>query len=315
MIEASFNPEKTNQASVSGAAQYDSGQRLFMRGLPTPEELAERDDFLSGDVVSVQVQYAYKGDSQSESRVATYDEENDVWVASVPNKYLLKHYPVDFYVYVGYGATEETARNKTMYIGSFTPSSRPAPYGEVTPDQLNAWDALVAEVNLALAETNQAVSTARGAAVQAIEAANYAQLATGTLNETIKTVNEKADNAQEAADRLNLMNPIQTINGFGPDENGDLSKGFSRIYAATFTARSWVTGTPNYQRVSVPGLLATDRPIVDLDMSNALSSMAADMQEAYAMIGRIVAEDGKIVAYAYDDVPTIDLPVSIMAVR
>ena len=65
MLEANFSPETSRGASVTGAVQYDSGQRLRLRGLPTPQELAVEDELLSGDSVSVQVQFAYRGDSQS----------------------------------------------------------------------------------------------------------------------------------------------------------------------------------------------------------------------------------------------------------
>ena len=53
MLEANFSPETSRGASVTGAVQYDSGQRLRLRGLPTPQELAVEDELLSGDSVSV----------------------------------------------------------------------------------------------------------------------------------------------------------------------------------------------------------------------------------------------------------------------
>lgn len=167
MIEASFALNRTNNASISGAVQYDTGQRLLLRGLPTPFELAEMDDFLSGDVVTVQVQFAFEGDSQTESRLAAYDEGEDAWLVAVPDVYLQRNYPVGFFVYVSYGADEESVRSKTMYTGAFTPKSRPAPGDQVTPDQINAWDALVAEVNLAISATNTATSNANAAAAVA----------------------------------------------------------------------------------------------------------------------------------------------------
>lgn len=167
MIEASYAPSKTNTASISGAFQYDTGQRLRLRGLPTPWELAEKDDFVSGDVVTVQVQFAYEGDSQTESRLAVYEEDEDAWLVAVPDVYLQRSYPVGFFVYVSYGADGETARSKTMYTGTFRPTSRPAPGDQVTPDQINAWDALVAEVNLAISATTTATSNANAAAATA----------------------------------------------------------------------------------------------------------------------------------------------------
>lgn len=72
MIEASFEQATHKSAAIGGIYQYDTGQRLRMHGLPTPEELAEMDDFLVGDAVTVQAQYGYIGDSQTETRLAGF---------------------------------------------------------------------------------------------------------------------------------------------------------------------------------------------------------------------------------------------------
>lgn len=185
MLEASFDALKTRGASISGAYQYDTGQRVKMYGLPTPQELSERDDFLSGDMVTVQAQYSHRGDAQSESRLAVYDEDEDAWFADVPDVYMTRAEPVYVYVYVMYGADAEHSRSKTMYEGRFTPIARSAPGTAVTPDQLNAWDALVAEVNLTLASMNTAISDANAATAQANAAAGKA--------------NDAADEARTAA--------------------------------------------------------------------------------------------------------------------
>lgn len=198
MIEASFNPGKNNQANVTGAVQYDTGQRLLLRGLPTPDELAQRDDFLSGDVPTVQVQYAYDGDSQTESRLASYDEQEDAWRVEVPDAYLQKSYPVGFFVYVGYGSDAEHARNKTMYTGAFRPKGRPAPSDQVTPDQKNAWDALVTEVNLAISNTNTATSNANAAASTATSAAGKAGAAAENANAAAENANKIGNATVEA---------------------------------------------------------------------------------------------------------------------
>lgn len=176
MIQASFD-QAGRTAAISGATQYDTGQRIRMYGLPAPEELSDMDDFLSGDVVTVQAQYAYAGDSQSEPRLCTYDEQEACWVAEVPDQYLTRSEAVSVYVYVSYGEDETHGRSKTMYTGRFTPISRSAPSNNVTPDQKNAWDALVGEVNLALATIGTATSGANAAAAGASEAAQRAQSA------------------------------------------------------------------------------------------------------------------------------------------
>lgn len=163
MIEANFELRTHKSAAIAGIYQYDTGQRLRMRGLPTPDELAEMDDFLTGDMVTVQAQYGYAGDSQTETRIASYDEETGCWMADIPDVYLTRSSAVKVFVYVSYGATDGESRAKTCYEGSFTPISRPAPSTQVTPSQGNAWDALVTEINLTLSKINTAISEANAA--------------------------------------------------------------------------------------------------------------------------------------------------------
>ena len=126
MIHASFDDRSHKSAAIAGIYQYDTGQRLKMHGLPSPRELAERDDFLSGDAVTVQAQYGFVGDSQTETRMASYDEGSGCWTADIPDIYLTRSSTVKVFVYVGYGAAEGAGRSKTCYEGSFTPVSRPA---------------------------------------------------------------------------------------------------------------------------------------------------------------------------------------------
>lgn len=163
MIEANFELRTHKSAAIAGIYQYDTGQRLRMRGLPTPDELAEMDDFLTGDVATVQAQYGYAGDSQTETRIASYDGETGCWTADIPDVYLTRSSAVKVFVYVSYGATDGESRAKTCYEGSFTPISRPAPSTQVTPSQGNAWDALVTEINLTLSKINTAISEANAA--------------------------------------------------------------------------------------------------------------------------------------------------------
>ena len=196
MIHASFDDKSHKSAAIAGIYQYDTGQRLKMHGLPSPKELAEKDDFLSGDAVTVQAQYGFIGDSQTETRLASYDEASGCWTADIPDIYLTRSSTVKVFVYVGYGAAEGAGRSKTCYEGSFTPISRPAPSTQVTPGQANAWDELVAEVNLTLAKMNTATSGANAAT----ETAN---LATSGANQAAEAANKAAEAANKAAEAAN----------------------------------------------------------------------------------------------------------------
>ena len=193
MIEASFKQEGNRSAAVSGAYQYDTGQRLRMHGLPAPRELAQTDEFLSGDEVTVQAQYSFVGDIQTEMREAFYDEREDAWIAEIPNAYLMRSAPVHIYVYVSHGEDGDRLRGKTCYEATFTPIGRPVPSTLVTEDQLNTWDVLVREINLTMSAMNTATSGANAAAQLAREAADNA--------------NEEADAWAKATVEANTLEP------------------------------------------------------------------------------------------------------------
>lgn len=202
MIEASFEFEKSNKAAAHGAYQYDTGQRLRMHGLPTPEEMAQEDDFLSGSTVAVQVQYGFLGDEQTETRLAQYEEERKTWLAEIPDVYLTENVPVHVYVYVCYGGTDEASRSKTYYEAVFTPEGRPAPSSHVTPAQVNAWDALVREINLTLAAVNTAESNANASAAAADKARSVTEQATKEAQEAAFNANQAAQTARDTADNV-----------------------------------------------------------------------------------------------------------------
>lgn len=133
----------------------------------------------------------------------SYDEASGCWTADIPDIYLTRSSTVKVFVYVGYGAAEGAGRSKTCYEGSFTPVSRPAPGTQVTPEQTNAWDALVAEVNLTLAKMNTAVSGANAAAETAGTAAKAADKAAGGAESAAKTAGDAAGSASSAAEAAN----------------------------------------------------------------------------------------------------------------
>lgn len=184
MIDAIFD-RHSRSAAVSGIYQYDTGQRLRLRGLPSPDEMLERDTLLSGEAVTVQAQFGYEGDSQTEPRLAAWDEDLQSWLVDIPDAYLTRSETVRVFVEVYYGADENGARTKTMYEGVFKPISRPASNDTATDDQLAAWSTLAAEVDLALSTASPAQQGAVSQAESAISAANTAQAS--------------ADNAREAA--------------------------------------------------------------------------------------------------------------------
>lgn len=203
MIDAIFD-RHSRSAAVSGVYQYDTGQRLRLRGLPSPEELLEKDALLSGDAVTVQAQFAYEGDSQTEPRLAAWDDDLQAWLVDIPDAYLTRSETVRVYVEVYYGADENGARTKTMYEGVFKPISRPASNDTATDDQLEAWSTLAAEVDLVLSTAGPAQQNAVSQAESAISAGDAAQASAGNAREA-------AQEAQDAEDALSAMS--ETLGG------------------------------------------------------------------------------------------------------
>ena len=194
MIEASFD-RNSRHVAVSGVYQYDTGQRLRMNGLPSPDELLAGDDLLSGDLVTVQAHFGYEGDEQTDMSLAQWDDERWCWVADIPDVYLTRIDPVHVYVYVYYGRDGDTDRANTMYEGVFSPISRPAPNNIASDDMLEQWTELEAEVDLVLAP-------ALASAENANEQTKAAKTAGSRAEEAARGAEEAAQDAEEADQAL-----------------------------------------------------------------------------------------------------------------
>ena len=360
MINASFS-STGRDATISGAYQYDTGQRLKMHGLPSPSELAERDDFLSGDVVTVQAQFGFTGDSQTEASIAEWieDEEgNGYWLAKVPDVYMLKNQDVHVYVYVSYGQTETSMRSKTVYEAVFRPISRPAPSTNVTPDQTNAWDRLVVEINTATGQARDAAGLANGATETAINAANAANAAAeratadvevylSLLSRTAVAV-ERIDDpyAEPTVDvtdktdedglqykelKIGIPQSIVTVNEQAADENGNITLTPEHVGALPATHQTlfefranvdgiWsVIGDIALNRISIPGILKSDSPVVDVVTGGIVPVSRENVEkvtDAWSKVYRIDVDDGYVILYCFsDDIPSDSFTIKILCVR
>ena len=87
-------------------------------------------------------------------------------------------------------------------------------------------------------------------------------------------------------------------------------------YSATLTAAGWSASAPYTQTASAAGVLSTDDPFVDVDMSGASgSAQGTALTEAWGFVGRVTAGNGQITAYCYEDKPAGNLPVILKVVR
>ena len=340
MIEASFG--RTGRgATVDGAYQYDTGQRLRMRGLPSPDEFSERDDFLAGDTVTVQAQYSFMGDRQTEARLAQWDDMESAWVAEIPDTYLLRSADVHVYIYVSYGSAEDEVRSKTCYEAVFRPISRPAPSNSVTPGQLNAWDALVQEVNLAISGAYKAESDANSAKVSANEAADKANKSAAKIdNMTVeaKTLEAGSDatvsiSEKDGKKHIVIGVPVGAdgkpgvakINGIEVTDEGEINLTAKDVgalpdthqtvfeFTATIPSVYWAGDPPYRQTIQIAGIKETDSPIVDVILS-APEEMA-ELLESYAAISNIYTGEGEITVSCLMEKPLVSIPIRLLCVR
>ena len=95
-----------------------------------------------------------------------------------------------------------------------------------------------------------------------------------------------------------------------------------KIYKAILKADHW-DSVNKKQELKILDILASDHPIVWLDLEDLsiptgnsatdLSNAAKRLQviEAWPLVGRIEAINGGIIAYCYEEIPSIDIPIML----
>lgn len=149
----------------------------------------------------------------------------------------------------------------------------------------------------------------------------------GDKGDSISNIQQTVVNSEEGGQNIitfTLTNGLtfnaSIYNGRAYDDTeirGLLSKKASTTdYTATFLSNGWSTAAPYTQTVGVQGILLTDVPIVDIDLSSATTSDAGTaLKEAWNFIDRVTAENGTVTAYCYEEKPTIDVPIVLKVVR
>ena len=111
-----------------------------------------------------------------------------------------------------------------------------------------------------------------------------------------------------------------SINGKTPDAAGsvtllaaDVGAAAVRFYSVSFPASGWEAqeGGGYTQQAAVDGITESMHGHVDVDMGAVTAENAADLQAAWAMIGRAESLDGALRLTAYADAPTVDITVNL----
>ena len=86
------------------------------------------------------------------------------------------------------------------------------------------------------------------------------------------------------------------------------------LYSVTVAPGDWTGSDPSTAAKTVSGMLATDTPVVDLDLSSVLFADVADVQSDWALIYRAATSTDTLTLYA-KSTPTESLSIQIKVVR
>lgn len=113
-----------------------------------------------------------------------------------------------------------------------------------------------------------------------------------------------------------LIQTAQTTANDNKDEIEKLKndKAETDTYKCILVTGGWSDAAPYTQTVFVDGLLSTDYPFVDIDLSEVAD--AQSVIEGWNMVGRLtVSGDNSIIAYCYEEAPAVDIPIVFKVVR
>lgn len=87
-------------------------------------------------------------------------------------------------------------------------------------------------------------------------------------------------------------------------------------YQATFLASGWSNTAPYTQTLTVSGILSTDYPIIDVNMSDATTTDAGEaLLNAWAAVGSVLTGSGTVTGYCFEEKPTVNIPIIIKVVN
>lgn len=98
-------------------------------------------------------------------------------------------------------------------------------------------------------------------------------------------------------------------------QNSISTKASTAFYTGVFPVSNWIDSDGCYtQTIAINGVLETDNPFTDIDLSNAENEV--DVIENWNLVGRVaISADNTVVAYCYNDKPEVDIPIILKVVR
>ena len=143
-----------------------------------------------------------------------------------------------------------------------------------------------------------------------------------TKNHTDSTTNPHKVTAEQVGlgnvdNTSDADKPVSTAQAKAIEDSANALRGEkaeTKTYLGVFAASDWSESAPYTQEIAVNGILGSDNPLVDIDLSEVEDVLR--VIEGWSYIGRCtVNEDNKVVAYCYQEAPAVDLPVMFKVVR
>jgi hypothetical protein len=104
----------------------------------------------------------------------------------------------------------------------------------------------------------------------------------------------------------------QAIAALSPAETGLANVEY---YTTTIATTDWSGSEPATAVKTVSGLLNTDKPLIDIDLSSVTFANVEAKQTEYAKIFRVAATDANEITFFALDTPTEELVIQIKVVR
>lgn len=162
------------------------------------------------------------------------------------------------------------------------------------------------------------VSTLEGYMTSARDSATAAKTSetnarSSELN-ALEAKNTAVTKATEATNSASAAKTSETNAEYWAKQAQSSGSSKTAIYTATIPSAGWTTSAPYYVDIAIAGLLETDNPMITPVYTGTVGTDTA-IKEAWNKIDRATTGSNSLRVYAFEEVPTTDIPVQLQVVR